>query len=170
MKIILLPGSSLGNKEAVEEVAVGLKNKFEDVLAWQWPHWKTGVDIDFNADSEAKKIINIIDEPVYVVAKSVGTFVTMKILQSKSNLVSKLILNGIPMKGLSDEDKLLYRTQLVSFDASKLIVFQNQNDHWGKYDEVKDFMNKINPDIKVVSKPRDDHSYPYVEDYIKFLL
>ena len=56
MKIILLPGSSLGNKEAVEEVAVGLKNKFEDVLAWQWPHWKTGVDIDFNADSEAKRL------------------------------------------------------------------------------------------------------------------
>jgi predicted alpha/beta hydrolase family esterase len=170
MKIIILPGLSIGNKESVEIIATGLKEKFDDVLAWNWPHWVTGVDTDFNADAEATKLINLITEPVYIVAKSVGTFVAMKVLQSKSNLVPKLVLNGIPMKGLSDDDKKMYQSQLTNLDPKKLLVIQNQNDHWGKYDEVKDFMNAINPKINVVSKPRDDHSYLYVEDYIRFLL
>lgn len=170
MKIIVLPGFSLGNKEAVEEVAIGLKDKFEDVVAWTWPHWDTGNDADFNADMEVKKIAETINEPVYIVAKSVGTFVAMKILQSKANLVSKLILNGIPMKGLSEDDKKVYQSQLADFDAQKLLVFQNQDDHWGKYPEVQAFMHQINSQIKVISKPRDDHSYLYVEDYLNFLL
>lgn len=170
MKIIVIPGFSLGNKDSAEAVANGLKERFEDILVWQWPHWSTGIDSDFDADTEADKLVKALNEPVAIVAKSVGTFVTMKILQTKSDLISRLILNGIPMKGLSDDDKKLYQSQLAKYDPKKLLVFQNQDDNWGKYDEVKDFLKVINPDIEVVSKPRDDHSYLYVEDYISFLL
>ena len=140
MKIIAIPGMSPGNKESIEEMANGLRVNFDDVLTWHWPHWETGVDSDFNPDLEANKIINIISEPVYIVAKSIGTFVAMKILQSKSSLVHKLILNGIPMKGLSNDDKKLYQSQLTTFDPHKLLVLQNQNDHWGSFEEVKEFL------------------------------
>jgi predicted alpha/beta hydrolase family esterase len=170
MKIIVLPGFSLSNEKASNEMAVGLREKYEDIVVWAWPHWNTGVDADFNADVEAEKILKTIDEPVYIVAKSIGTFVAMKILRSKASLISKLILNGIPMKGLSEDDKKTYQTQLSSFDAGKLLIFQNQDDPWGKYTEVSIFMKSINPQIKVISKSRSDHSYSYIEDYIKFLL
>ena len=39
-----------------------------------------------------------------------------------------------------------------------------------KDEEVKNFMSKVNPKIKVVKMPRSDHHYPYPEEFRRFLL
>ncbi len=166
MKTLILPGFSLGNKKWAEELGI------LDKEIWYWPHWESGNEADFVAEVQAEKIINVLTDPVYIIAKSVGTLVTMMILKSKAILVSKLILNGIPLIGLLDkqEARNLYIAGLSKYETEKLMVIQNQSDPWGSYYDVKNFLKQINPNVNIISKPREDHSYPYSDEFIKFLL
>ena len=58
---------------------------------------------------------------------------------------------------------------ILKDDDENIIVFQNSHDPFATYEEVKKFMVKVDPKIKVVEKERTDHNYPYFEDFQLFL-
>jgi pimeloyl-ACP methyl ester carboxylesterase len=168
MYTLILPGFSPKNKDW----ALDTKSKLQTLGVTQiifWEHWQTG-----NAEpewivKETKKILNDIgDRKINIIAKSIGTLVAMYILNQNPNLINKLILCGIPMGDLAMGDDIHYQS-LSKFPKKRLLCIQNENDDHGSFLQVKKFMESIDPEIKVISKARSDHEYPYAEDFQNFL-
>lgn len=160
MKTIILPGYSLVNKEWVEVTAAELGAKVHP-----WKHWRQG---SMSVKFEVGKIIEEIgSQSVNILAKSVGTMICMNLLQKIPRQINKIILCGIP--SVSEDRLKLFKKSLETFPSEKIIVFQNQKDPLGNFDEVKKFMSKVNPKIVVIKMLRDDHHYPYSSDFKKFL-
>jgi len=164
MKTLILPGFSPKNKNWADSV----QKQIIQSATLEWAHWQTDKAETNWLENEARKIVGEIKEPTNFIAKSMGTAVAMKVLEWKEDFIHKIILCGIPMYDLQEGDKSLYEP-LKKFPAEKIICFQNDLDNHGSYDEVEKFLHILNPKLKIVSKPRDDHEYPYFEDFIDFL-
>jgi pimeloyl-ACP methyl ester carboxylesterase len=166
MQTIILPGFSVTNKDWAYEVQTKLG---ADAVVHEWKHWKTGDDSDFVDEEEIAQILEKIDnQKVNILAKSIGTFIAVRLLERK--LIEKLILCGIPLGFLKKNSLHLEAYQsLADFPASKVICFQNAQDTAGTYQEIEKFIHEINPSITIVSKPRSDHHYPYFVDFKQFL-
>lgn len=164
MKTIIFPGYSPRNRDWAEAVKKNLSSK-EEVLVHEWEHWKGGA---MSVKRELERIIQEAgSEDLNIIAKSVGTRVAMQFFLRKTNKVEKIILCGIPT--VSGENAELFRRALENFPPEKIVVFQNEKDPFATYEEVKEFMGKVNPEIEVVKKPAHTHDYPYSEDFERFL-
>lgn len=166
MKVLILPGFSQHNKNWAVETSQKLGN---GTIVHNWLHWENG-KTNLSLKEEIKNILKEIEkeEKINIVAKSVGTMVCMHLLKEISGRINKIILCGIP--SVSKERENLFTTSLFGFNHNNIIVFQNNKDLFASYEEVKMFMNKVNPKIKVLKKERSDHNYPYFEDFKKFII
>lgn len=163
MKTIVLPGYSVHNKEWAEEVARNLGSKAQ---VHYWRHWTEGGSLSLKYEVE-RIIEEIGKEKVDIIAKSVGTMISMEVLFKVPDFIQKIILCGIPT--VSRERLELFRKALRHFPVLNIIIFQNSKDPFASFEEVKNFMKSVNPKIKVIEKPRSDHNYPYVKDFKDFL-
>ena len=164
----LLPGFSPKNKEWAEDVRKELEPAMPIFISY-WPHWETGEKDENWIQTEAEKVkmqAKNTDGPVNILAKSVGTVVAMEILKDKNFSLNKLILCGIPINDFEEGDEKNYE---VLKDFNNVIVLQNENDSHGSFEQVKEFIEKINSEIEVMSKPGDTHDYPYFNDFKKFI-
>lgn len=161
MLTIILPGYSERNKQWGEEIAKDLNAKLH-----YWKHWTQG---SMSVKYEVEKILEEVGhDNVNILAKSVGTMIAMSILSEIPDKVKKIILCGIP--SVSKERLKFFENALADFPTENITVFQNEKDPLGNFEEVKKFMSKVNPEIKVVKMPRSDHHYPYPEEFKRFLL
>jgi len=164
-KTIVLSGYSLHNKDWALEIKKSLSFR-QSVLVHQWQHWKLGGAL--RPKYEIGKILKEIGrDKVNIIAKSVGTMIAMRVLSEIHDQIGKIILCGIP--SVSEERKRLFTASLSDFPVENIICFQNTKDPFAAFVEVKNFMFKVDPEIKVVEKLRSDHNYPYSEDFQKFL-
>ncbi|KKR10140.1 MAG: hypothetical protein A3D24_01565 [Candidatus Blackburnbacteria bacterium RIFCSPHIGHO2_02_FULL_39_13] len=171
MKTLIFPGFSLKNKDWAYEMKKAINHKLLAEVV-EWEHWISGNTHFANwsewIEKEIPRVLRQIeDEQVNILAKSIGTLVAMNILKTKPNLINKLFICGIPLNDIEENDKLLYKA-LKDFPQEKIICIQNENDNHGSFTEAKKFLDSINPNIKIISKPRDDHDYPYPEEFISF--
>jgi len=167
MRTIILPGFSVTNKEWAEEIKNNLDLTFPTSV-YYWKHWESGKTEAQWVENEANRIISDTQKEVNVIAKSIGTAVAMVILKLKPELINKIILCGVPIYDLREEDSKYYDV-LVNFPTDKILCIQNIDDTHGSYEEVEKFLHSFNPNLKIISKPRSDHEYPYSEDFINFL-
>lgn len=168
MLTLILPGGSAKNKDWVLETSkkMDLGHETRPVL---WEHWDKP-DMPFDPEDKAKELVEVaMDDSVNIVAKSIGTLVASYIIQSIPDKVERVILCGIPLKDLTEKEIEVERTALKTFPPDKIICFQNADDPHGSYLEVSDFLKKVNPGIQVISKSRDDHEYPYWDEFEEFL-
>lgn len=160
MQTLILPGYSSTNKEWVDKVANSLK--VEGLIRpFYWMHWSDELqkfDPHEKADLIAKHVRG---DKINIVAKSLGTLVASLVYQRISSQVEKMIFCGIPLKDLN-EIELNTVKNCIGSNRDKIIGFQNINDPHGKFDEVKEFGN-----IRMTN--RDDHNYPFFEDFQNFL-
>jgi pimeloyl-ACP methyl ester carboxylesterase len=164
MKTIILPGYSPHNKEWADEIKSELKLGHE-VIAHYWKHWQGG---SFSLKYEVQKILEEAGGNKFnLIAKSVGTRVTASIVLQAGNKINKIILCGIPSTSLDMEES--FKKVFKDFPTKNILVFQNTKDPFKTSQEIKEFLGKINPKIKVVEKERSDHHYPYSTDFQKFL-
>lgn len=164
MKEFILPGYSIKNKDWAYSVKDSLPDHNFEVV--EWSHWAQG---EFSVNNEALQILKKIGDESYVlIAKSVGTLVAMHILKQKKGSLVKLVLCGIPLHDLDENDKKAYQV-LTEFSSENVLVVQNTNDNHGSYQELTNFLSIINPKIKALSRVRDDHEYPYSEEITEFL-
>lgn len=168
MQTLILPGYSLANKDEAEKIQNDLKPNMETVV-WYWPHWKTGQTETGWLEIEAEKIVTSLkQDQVNIVAKSIGTMVAMILLKRIPHQINKIILCGIPLGDFLAGNDQFY--EALDFPpAENILCIQNENDNHGSYESVEKFIREINPEIKIISKPRSDHSYPYSEDFMAFL-
>ena len=163
MKTIILPGYSPRNKDWALKVKRNLPGK--NALAHDWEHWKGG---SMSVKKELERIIQEAGEgSLNIIAKSVGTRVAMHFLLRKTNKVEKIILCGIPT--VSQENAELFRKALEGFPSEDLVVLQNSLDPFATFEEVKEFMQKVNSEIKVTQKQSSTHDYPYYPNFNAFL-
>lgn len=165
MKTIILPGYSSHNKDWAEEIKSEL-NLGHKVIIHNWEHWKTKRSL-----SPKKEIARILEEvgedEVNIIAKSVGTFITVLLIPNLKVKVDKIIFCGVPSVSEPREEK--FKEGLRDFPAENVICFQNAKDPFVTYEEAKNFLAAVNPKIKVIKKERSDHSYPYPEEFSQFL-
>lgn len=165
MRTVVLPGYSPHNKDWAEEIKEKLDLGHE-VMVHNWEHWQKGGAL--SAKKEVSKILEEVDQDkVNIIAKSVGTFITILLIPYLKGQVDKIILCGIP--SVSKERKEKFKESLKDYPTEKIICFQNFRDPLATFEEVKSFMKDVNPKIKVVRKERGDHNYPYLEDFKEFL-
>ena len=168
MKTYILPGFSEKNKNWVDETV----NELTPLILAKgiyWQHWSSGQVKDGWIEKEAQKIIiDSNNEKINIISKSVGTMVCLEIIKSQPQLVNKIILCGIPLADFLPGDEKRYK-ELKNFSPNNVLCIQNSKDNHGSYAEAKAFVYKINPNIKIISKSRDDHHYPYPKDFINFL-
>lgn len=171
MKTLIFPGFSLKNKDWAYEMKKALDSKLQTEVV-EWEHWTSGRTDFANwtewVEKEKPRVLRQIGETqVNILAKSIGTLIAMNILKTKPNLINKLFISGIPLNDIEENDKESYKV-LRDFPNDRTICIQNENDNHGSFDETKKFLDFINPNIKIISKPRDDHDYPYPQEFINF--
>lgn len=170
MVTFILPGYSPKNKDWALEVAKNLNPPAggnHQIRPIFWEHW-TDPTKTFKPKEKADDVIDILlKDNANIIAKSVGTFVAAYVIAKIPNRVKKVILCGVP--AVTDEKLAVFKKAFENFPAESVICFQNTKDPWVTYEEVKEFMSKVNPKIRVIEKPHSDHHYPYYEDFNKFL-
>lgn len=160
MQTLILPGYSASNKEWTDEVAVNL-DVDGIIRPFYWMHW-TDETQKFNVQEKADLIIkHIRGDNVNIVAKSLGTVVACLVYKMIPDQIEKMVLCGLPLRDINSEELEIVKS-VVSGNKDKIVVFQNINDPHGNYDEVKDFGN-----IKMTN--RDDHNYPFYNEFQDFL-
>lgn len=166
MRTIILPGYSIKNKDWAEAVKKDLEPEVP-VEVFYWKHW-TEPDAPKDWEAESNKVVSLAEGgELNILAKSIGTYVAMMVL-ARGAKVNKLILCGVPVLDFQKGDDKLYGV-LKDFPAENILCIQNENDNHGSFAEVEKFLHSINPEIKIVSKPRDGHEYYYSEDFKQFL-
>src|SRR6185369_12160887 len=134
-----------------------------------WDHW-TDTEQKFDVEEKAKLISGLSrQKEINIIAKSIGTLAASYVIKNNPEQVMKVILCGIPLTDFSDQDKETMKTNLKDFPVHKIIVFQNDKDPHGSFNQIKEFLQDVNPNIKLISKPREDHDYPYYEDFQAFI-
>lgn len=167
MITFILPGYSARNKDWAEEVAKNLKLEGQ-IRPIFWDHWQNP-EKHFRPKEKARLITGLAKaQKVNIVAKSVGTLVAAYVIETIPEQINKIILCGIPT--VSDERLGVFQEAYKNIEPIRVICYQNEGDPFEKPDDIKRFMQKVNPKIKVLSMQRADHHYPYYEDFNKFLV
>ena len=168
MRVLILPGYSEKNKDWAEAAS-----KFVDGSeVFYWSHWEGKGD--FSVDGEVERLVEQLksEKEVYVLAKSVGTLVAVRLAYETGGAVKKMVLCGIPTEDLSEGrgDFDAYRRVLPDYSKEDCLIIQNKDDYHGSHASVEKFVHEINPGLSVISKDRDDHDYPFYEEFREFLV
>ena len=160
MQTLIFPGFSASNKTWVDEVASNLD--VEGIIRpFYWMHW-TDESQKFDPHEKAELIVkHLRGEKPNIIAKSMGTLVASLVYQLVPDLIEKLIFCGIPLNSL-DEREIDVIKSCIEANKERFVGFQNVNDPLGAFEKVKDFGN-----IKMTD--RDDHNYPFYEEFQSFL-
>jgi predicted alpha/beta-hydrolase family hydrolase len=168
MVTFVLPGYSLHNKDWSEETAKLIKAEGE-IRPVYWNHWEDSTK-RFDPKEKVRLIVDVARQnSINIIAKSIGTLVASYIIEQVPDRIEKVIFCGIPIDDLNEGDKEVYREVLRNFAVEKILCIQNEGDPHGTFNQVKDFLAKINPEIKVVSMDRSDHEYPFYNEFQGFL-
>jgi predicted alpha/beta hydrolase family esterase len=161
MKIILLSGQSLQNKEWIERVRSKFLEKYSDVDIMYYSHWDKGESIA-DVDLETEKFINLINtlnQDYILFAKSIGTVVFLNSLSKLKKQPQKVIMVGVPY--------ILAKEKGYDFDTlkdkvkSEVAIFQKENDPMASYEDVKKAEgNRVKVNMYICNgEENDNHSY-----------
>jgi pimeloyl-ACP methyl ester carboxylesterase len=169
MVTLILPGYSPKNKEWAEETAekINVDGLIRPIF---WDHW-TNPEKKFKPSEKGRLLAGVsVKNAVNIVASSIGTLVATHVVDFAPERVRKIILCGIPLNDMNEENLEEIRRVLRGFPPENILCFQNVEDPHANYDQAKLFYDGINPDIKLISKPGSDHEYPYFEEFHQFLV
>lgn len=165
MITFILPGGGANNKEWLEECAMELKVE-GTIRPIFWEHWE---DPDAKFDKKEKAILiarHAKGDKINIVAKSIGSLVAAYIIEQIPSQINKVIFNGICLNDIGEKEREIIKKAILSLDKKKVICFQNENDPHGSFNEAKKFLP---PEVRLISKPRSDHHYPYYAEFNEFL-
>lgn len=142
-------------------------NLGHEVVVHEWRHWSEAKSLSVSYELE-EILTEAGDDKINIIAKSVGVMVALNLIPKISSQVNKVILCGIASVANEKRSGLLEGV-LSAIPAENILCIQNENDKYVSFDEAERFYHSVEPKLKVVSKPRSDHHYPYPEDFFEFL-
>jgi hypothetical protein len=178
IKTLILPGYSPHNREWVDQVAVSLKSKNIEPIPHYWLHWPRfdrrvgpeGAPVkSYSFNKELIVLLREIDDSkINIIAKSVGVMTAFMLIPQIAGKVDKVILCGIAsVVGKNRKD--LLRKVLLTVPVTNILCIQNAHDKYVPFDQAENFYHSVNKKLKVISKDRSDHNYPFFEDFLDFL-
>lgn len=171
MRIILLSGQNISNKEWIENVEKKFQEKFTNTKISYYDHWekrKEKADIEL----ETKKFLDIVnssDEEYILFAKSIGSII---FFNSLKDLVKKP--KGVLIVGMAYNlgKKLNYDfTDLEKYTSYPVNVYQKEFDPAGSYTEVMNISgdNVVVNKYECIGEENNNHRYENY-DYLLELL
>jgi predicted alpha/beta hydrolase family esterase len=166
METIILPGYSTNNKAWADEIRDELAAAGLPVKIHAWQHWSSNVGFEINR--EVQSVLGEVgQEEINVLAKSVGVAVAFHLILKIPDQVNKVILCGLA--NTSSNMGKGFDEVLHQIPPERILCIQNEFDKYIQYKDAEAFYHSVNPEIRVLSKPRRDHHYPYALDFIEFL-
>lgn len=140
-ELILLSGNSKRNKGWIEKVESELNNLFDKTHIQYYKHWEEGKEIiDF--DYELSKLIKYLkDKKDYIIlAKSIGTALTVKAIKDEKINPEKCIFLGVPLVWAKEHNFDL-DSWIEEFRTPTLFI-QNRNDPLTNSKDLKNLLEE----------------------------
>lgn len=169
MLVIFLPGYSLKNKEEMQNICTTLRENGYETLQHEWSHWLNQED-RWDTQLEIQRVNvelkNFNAEEIILVAKSLGTFAAIHLIESIQDKLKQIILMGIPIEDLEPEERERY-IEILSKITIPITIIQNSDDHHGSFTTIKDYLNLRNINFKEIKA--EGHGYNYPEEILRNL-
>jgi pimeloyl-ACP methyl ester carboxylesterase len=166
MQTVILPGYSPKNKEWADMVAETLTVEGQ-IRPVYWDHWLDAEQLFYPKEKATLIARHAKGDKINIVAHSIGTLVASYVVDAVPEQINKVILCGIPLHDISDEEKETIKNAVASLPKDKIVCYQNSLDSHGSFAEVKTFLPE---GIKLVQKESSEHRYPYFEEFNQFLI
>lgn len=160
MKLFLLPGSDLANKDWAERIRPILGQHADTVQIQNYKHWNTGGSM--NVNQEVASFIETLESyqgPFGVFAKSAGILVALEALAESHEPPSYAIFAGFPL-GMAALQDLEVVDLLDTIDFPVLFI-QNAYDPTGSAEELRRLTTRIET-AEFLLLPGNSHDYPLV--------
>ena len=166
MKYLYLPGYSPKNEREQLENSRALAAAEVDVVKHKYRHWINDSYV-FDIDQELASALALIPEheEFGIIAKSIGTFLAMKVIATRAKKIRSLLLMGVPVNDLDEDELAEYRLMLPK--VSHITVLQNENDTHGSAAQVEELLKDIKHQLVV--KSAEDHDYIYPQDIVAII-
>ncbi|MFS8131494.1 MAG: hypothetical protein ACMG57_05990 [Candidatus Dojkabacteria bacterium] len=166
MLTIFLPGYSIENQEEQVNISNALEENNYKVYKHQWRHWEDP-NIQWDPSIEVTRIMDFIknsgETEISIIGKSIGTYISVKILKVFSSQIKLMILMGIPVKDF--DEKEIEEFNVLDSTNVPLYLIQNNNDPHGTIDEAREILDDAN--FKELLMESETHEYEYVEDILE---
>lgn len=157
MKLLLLAGNSLHNKEWIEEVERTLAPHFNQTLVHYYRHWSTGdelIDLEYELERLTTSLGDLADWVVF--AKSAGTILIIRGCYEKKIKPIKCVFAGTAI-GWAEARGLSVHEWLRNYSIPTLFI-QKTLDPAISYRDLEQLLSGV---ANAVAKeiPGDNHSY-----------
>lgn len=168
MITVILPGYSRENESWLKECAEKLS--VEGVIRpIYWDHW-TEFGKRFDAGEKAAIVADVArDEPLNIVAKSIGTLVSSKVILENSKRINKVIFCGIPYGDLTAGERAEISLAVKRIPQENFVCYQKSGDPHGNFEDVSRLFKEEGVKATLIKKDGADHNYPFFEDFQNFL-
>jgi len=169
MIYLLLPGFSKRNKEEIINISETLRKDGKETFIHFWKHWSDeGIkwDPEIEVDNIYEEIKDTNLSSVVIIGKSIGTFISILLIQKLGILVKQVILMGIPVNSLGRDEQELYSVVLKKYQILTTII-QNIQDPHGSISQVKNLLGSIRYDL--IEIDASDHRYNYPDKILSIV-
>jgi predicted alpha/beta hydrolase family esterase len=158
MDVLILGGQNPRHYKWVRQLSARLEPVVNRVEFIDYENWSNSQST-LNRDYEIEKItsaVNKLSSPYTIIAKSIGTVLTLKAISVRKIQPANLILLGIPLEFFKRQPELVKALQLVSWST----VVQNSGDPLGNAKIVFDYFHTFKIDnCTYKSLPAQTHDY-----------
>jgi len=171
MKIFLLSGQSILNKDWIEEVEKEFNKEFPNTTIIYYDHWDSDVK-NINLERETSKFIDMVhecEEEYLVFAKSMGSVVFYNSIEKLTRKPNGVLMVGVPYQlaiemGL-DMNNLKEKTDF------KVNIYQKESDPFGKLEGIRKIEGGT---VKVkeyicTGEDNDNHHYTNTKYLLKLM-
>ncbi|MFW5846860.1 MAG: hypothetical protein ACOCUU_01750 [Nanoarchaeota archaeon] len=159
MKLYILPGNHISNKEWARDLKNSLINNFKKIEMIEYLHWTNNKDImDLDHEVEHLKIIMNDEKEFGIIAKSLGCILTLKAIKEKKISPKFIVLLGIPIEWCK-ENGIEIEKYIKEFSCPTLL-FHNKGDPTISSDELFEYLEKrkIN-NYNLIKLDNNTHDY-----------
>ncbi len=165
MRIFILGGQSLSNREWVLEIKESINDSFTTVDVIDYEHWKKGegrADVDLESSRFIEKV-NSLPEDYMIFAKSIGTVIFLNSLSRLKKLPTKVVMVGVPLNVAKEQGYDFEKLKEVT--EFPIAIHQKKNDPFSDYENLRVLeggMVKVNV-YPCLNEPENDHHYANME-------
>lgn len=168
MHIVILPGNSKEfNEQWLFDSEKNYKDLFESATTHYYKHWELEEDkiyLDDEVEKLSKEAENL--GKYIILAKSIGTLVTLKTISDKKIKPVKCVFVGSPWN-IDEIDEL--EEILKDFRIPTLFV-QQTNDMFFKHKDLEKFLEEHEiGEYQLVEIPGENHAYDNYDDIKKMI-
>ena len=166
MKLILLAGNSIKNKEWIEGIKSALEEFFDSTEIQYYNHWSTGAPF-ISYPNELNALKKIAKGNYVIFAKSAGVVLTLMAFDEGWLKPEKCVFAGVPYGAPKRSGAEQFRKLLNKFSVPTLII-QETNDPYGGFAVIKKLIHSSNYQFAEV--PGDKHRYADIAKLKKLVL